>query len=108
MLAGINRFSPKSARLKNKVSGENFVLAYSSSDDKRVPRFAISVSQAVAKKAVERNRTRRLIAASVIKLLPKLEAGYFLIIAKTNLADCGLDLVSNQIAKLFQKAGVLR
>ena len=54
----------------------------------KVSRFAFVVSKKVAKRAVDRNRIKRMLRESIHTLLPSIQPGYDVVfIAKKNFAD---------------------
>lgn len=101
---------PKSKRIPRKsfpeiiktgkiFNSNHFTLRKSSSKELRV---AVSVSKKVSKKAVIRNRTRRRVYSSMRKLLPFLEFGLYLIIAKVGADKLKGELLESELKKLFR------
>lgn len=71
-------------------------------------KFAFVVSTKISKKAVDRNRTRRLLRESVHQLLPRVKPGVAAVcIAKTSLASVPLARVQEDVTKLLTAARIL-
>ena len=70
--------------------------------------IGISISKKVSKKAVIRNRIKRLIKASFRELLPLIQPGWKLIIIVDHSAiECQYEHFLRQLKKLFIKAGII-
>ncbi|HIK28577.1 MAG: ribonuclease P protein component [Oscillatoriaceae bacterium SKW80] len=72
------------------------------------PRFGLSVSQKVSKRAVVRNRVKRLIRAAIRKLLPRVSPGWDLIvIAQPGAQECNYSQILQELEQLLAQAEVL-
>ena len=75
----------------------------------QISRFAFVVSTKISKKAVLRNRTKRLTAESVRLLLPQIKKGYDIIFfAKKPLKEEKLQDILPAVEKGVKKAGLLK
>ncbi len=71
-------------------------------------RVAVVVSQKVSKRAVIRNRIRRRIQAGLQTLLPRLKAGWLLVITvKPNALECDYHKFLQELEQLLANAEVL-
>ena len=86
-----------------------FGLSSLSRKDKEVTRFAFIVSTKISKKAVQRNRIKRLLADSVKVLLTKIKKGYDIIfLAKRRIIEVGKDEVNSEVKKALEKIDLFR
>ena len=70
--------------------------------------IGISISKKVSKKAVIRNRIKRLIKASFRELLPLIKPGWkLIIIVEPSAIECQYEHFLRQLKKLFIKAGII-
>lgn len=70
--------------------------------------LGISISKKVSKKAVVRNRIKRLIKASFRELLPLIKPGWQLIImVRSSAIECEYEHFLRELKKLFIQAGVI-
>ena len=65
-------------------------------------RFAVSVSKKISKKAVARNKIRRRVYAMIKKLIPKIEPGLYLIIARPGAENIKGEELKNELNLLFE------
>ncbi len=73
-----------------------------------VARFGLIVSKKIHKKAVKRNRVKRLLRESVRLLLPKLKPGFDVVfLTKRKVLGEDFQAVSSAVKKAFEKAGIL-
>jgi len=71
-------------------------------------RFAFIVSKKIHKKAVKRNRIKRLLRESVQLLLPKTKPGFeILFLVKKTIVDQDFKTVSQSVAESFKKIRAL-
>ena len=71
-------------------------------------RIGISVSQKVSKKAVIRNRIKRLLRAAFRQLLPKIKAGWLLVVVvKPQASQCEYQQFLQELEQLLAEAEVL-
>lgn len=76
--------------------------------DKPPTRIGISVSQKVSKKAVIRNRIKRLIRAALRQLLPQLSPGWQLVfVVKPGAGECEYSQFLRELKQLLAEAEVL-
>jgi len=69
----------------------------------KVSRFAFVVSKKVAKRAVDRNRIKRMLRESIHNLLPSIQPGYDIIfMVKNNFADKTSKEITTRISDLFR------
>jgi ribonuclease P protein component len=72
------------------------------------PCLGISISKKVSKKAVIRNRIKRLIKASFRELLPLINPGWkLIIIVRSTAIECQYEHFLRELKKLFIKAGII-
>lgn len=70
--------------------------------------LGISISKKVSKKAVVRNRIKRLIKACFRELLPLINQGWkLIIIVRSTAIECEYEHFLRQLKKLFNKAGII-
>lgn len=77
-------------------------------NEAKKPRFAVIVSRRVAKKAVARNRARRLIFKVLENLLDQIDNIDLLVIVKRNLGQFRSQEVTLFLKEALTKAGVLK
>lgn len=74
----------------------------------RATRFGLSVSQKVSKRAVVRNRVKRLIRAAIRQLLPRVSPGWDLIvIVQPGAQECNYGQILQELEQLLAQAEVL-
>ncbi len=71
------------------------------------PQFAFVVSTKISKRAVQRNRTKRLLRQSVHNLLKDTQPARVVCVAKANLSDVPLQEVQMGMIKLLQEAKLI-
>lgn len=113
---------PKSNRLTSKHDFEHllnegdiiqlahFGLVYKQVEDTSVqPRFGFIISNKISKKAVERNRIRRILRSVVRSLINNIQPGYmFVVLARKNiLMQNHLDL-EKELTVAFKHSGALK
>jgi len=70
--------------------------------------LGISISKKVSKKAVVRNRIKRLIKASFRELLPLINPGWkLIIIVRSSAIECQYEHFLRELKKLFIQAGII-
>ncbi len=70
--------------------------------------LGISISKKVSKKAVERNRIKRLIKACFRELLPLINQGWkLIIIVRSTAIECEYEHFLRELKKLLIKAGII-
>jgi len=71
-------------------------------------RFAFIVSKKLSKKAVQRNRAKRLLSEAVRGLLPKVKPGFDIIfLGKKSLIGKSFSEIQVEVEKVFRKSGLL-
>lgn len=71
-------------------------------------RFGLSVSQKVSKKAVIRNRVKRLIRAAIRELLPRMSPSWdFVIVVQPGAQECNYGQILQELEQLLAQAEVL-
>ena len=71
-------------------------------------RIGISISRKVSKKAVVRNRIKRLIRAVFLKLLPRISPNWLIIVSvKPEIQECKYDHFLQELEELFIKTGII-
>jgi ribonuclease P protein component len=71
-------------------------------------RLGISVSQKVSKKAVSRNRIKRLIRVAFRELLPQIAPGWkILIIVRQGAVGCKYEHFLRELKQLLLEAGII-
>ena len=113
MLPGENRLRKKKDHNKVYKKGRRytspfFILLILPRDDKKLPsRFSFVVSRKVDKRAVARNRIRRVLKESVRSILPKVNNGYDCIfIARKGTLELGVNEILPIVISIFTKAQV--
>lgn len=67
-------------------------------------RFGVIIAKRIDKRAVARNRMRRLIQTSIAHLLPDMKSGYdMLVIVHKNFAESTENVVQEELRKALQK-----
>ena len=71
-------------------------------------RFGLIVSTKIHKKAVRRNRIRRLLVAAVGKMLPEIKPGFDgVFLVKKAILGKRLVVIEKEVRALFEKAGIV-
>lgn len=112
MLPRENRLVRKHDFEKVKEKGEKFqshlfeLLVYPTDGEKT--RFGFVISTKLSKRAVKRNRVKRLLREQVRLSLPKVKKGFDVIfLGKKALLESSYQAVGQEIKRLFLKAGLL-
>ncbi len=78
------------------------------SDKEDASRFGFIVSKRISRKAVERNRVKRLLSEAVRRLLPRIKLGWEgVFLAKKTILGRGFKEVLREVERVFEKAEVL-
>lgn len=73
-----------------------------------VSRFSFIVSTKISKKAVERNRIKRVLSETVRNLLPKIKPGFDgVFLAKKSLIGKKKIEIETEIERVFKKSGIM-
>jgi len=81
-----------------------FGLVVLKKEDSNISRFAFIISRKISKKAVVRNKIRRLLAESVRINLEKIKKGYdFLFLVKKDMVGLKFDEVKKEVDKVLKK-----
>ena len=71
-------------------------------------RFAFIISTKIHKRAVKRNRAKRLLSEAIKDLLPQIKSGFDVVfLAKKNLIEANLWQIKKEISLLFRKTYLL-
>lgn len=72
------------------------------------PRFGFIISSRVHKKAVKRNRAKRLLSEGIRSLLPRIKLGFDTVfLAKKGVIDKELIEIQAEIERIFRRGGVI-
>jgi ribonuclease P protein component len=72
-------------------------------------RFAFIVSKKIHKRAVKRNKVRRLLAESVQAFLPKIKSGIDAVfLTKKTINDKSFDQIKKEVEKIFKQVNLLK
>lgn len=89
------------------IQGKLFSLQLSQSNKNQPARFGFIISSKVHKKAVKRNRIKRLLSETLMDLGVK--PGFDLVfLTKRKIADANRSEIETEIRKLFNKAGITK
>ena len=88
------------------VADHNFILLYCASNVKQ-SKVGFSISKKYGK-AVRRNRTRRQLKAAVAAIMPNVRDGFNAVVIPRRHEAYEFDEVSASVAKLFEKAGLIK
>ncbi len=112
MLPKENRLVRKPDFEKVKEKGEKFqshlfgLLVFPNEED--VSRFGFVISTKLSKKAVKRNRVKRILREQVRLSLPKIKNGFDVIfLGKKALLEVSYKEIGKEIKRLFKKSGLL-
>lgn len=99
-------------RVKKKgtlIQGRLFSLLVSHQPKKnQLSRFGFIISTKIHKKAVKRNRVKRLLNEAILGLMPKIKLGFDAIfLAKKKIIGADLKEIEREVKKLFAKAGMV-
>ncbi|MFC1789887.1 ribonuclease P protein component [Patescibacteria group bacterium] len=112
MLAKVNRASSaeilfvlQKGRL---INGFLFSVLVFNLGDSRPPRFAFVISSKICKRAVERNRLKRLLRESLKPLLQRISLGTIvLFLGKKKLVGKESEFISIEVNKVFKKGQLI-
>lgn len=86
-----------------------FSFVFFERGDSKVSRFGFIVSTKISKRAVIRNRVRRLLRESVQNSLQQTNPGYDCVfLAKTNLVGKRYDEVLGEVEEILKKSGLYK
>jgi len=72
-------------------------------------RFGFIISSKIHKKAVKRNRAKRLLSEAVLEIAPKMKTSFDVVfLAKKGIIDTDLKKIKTEVKRLFKKAGMVR
>lgn len=77
-------------------------------NEKDFPRVGFIVSTNISKKAVERNRAKRLLREAVRAFLPKIKGFDVLFLAKGQMLKASQSQAIEETKKLFKKGGLVK
>jgi len=88
--------------------GRLFSLLVAKGEKAKPSRFAFIISTKIHKRAVRRNRARRLLIEAIRSLLPKINPGFDCVfLAKKAIVGKELPEIKKETERLFQKAGLI-
>lgn len=71
-------------------------------------KIAISISRKISKKAVVRNKLKRWLRASIIKLLPQISSNWLIVITlKSITQECNYEHFLQELEELLLKSGII-
>lgn len=113
MLPRENRLTQKSDFTKvlksGRITGGAFLSIAVHRGDGGVPKVGFIVSNKTSKKAVERNRLKRLMRQAVKTHLANIEDGACLVfLAKRNAANAASEEITRESQALLKRSGILR
>lgn len=113
MLPRENRLTEKSDFAKvlksGRITGGAFLSIAVHRGDGSVPKIGFIVSNKISKKAVERNRLKRLMRQAIKPNLANIEDGARLVfLAKRNAANAASEEITRESQDLLKRSGVLR
>lgn len=114
MLPKKNRLSKSPELIKIKNSGKilqsrSFGVAFLERGDSLPSRFGFVVSAKISKKAIERNRIKRVLRESVGRLLEKVSPGFdILFLGKKNILGVEFDKISKEVRHSLKAGGLLK
>ena len=77
-------------------------------ESENVPRFGISISKKVSKKAVIRNRIKRQIRSAIREILPKIAPGWRIVVGvKPGATECKYEHFLRELKELLVKAKII-
>jgi len=99
-------------RVKKKgilVQGKLFSLLVSRQSKKSQPsRFGFIISTKIHKKAVKRNRAKRLLSEAVTSLFPEMKNGFDTVfLAKKKIIEANPEEIKKEVEGLFKKTGMV-
>jgi ribonuclease P protein component len=71
-------------------------------------RLTVVTSTKVSKKAVVRNRVKRIVREAVRSLLPQLQSGEYVIIMKAAAANVSAKTLRSSVVELFEKTKLIK
>lgn len=111
---------PKKNRLKGNLTFEevkkegsmhqsrNFGLLVRKREDNQPTRFGFIVSTKISKKAVERNKIKRMLRDALRDKLDRIRKGYdAILLARSGLLKVKKDMLEKEIGKTLKEAGLL-
>ena len=83
-------------------------MLVSQSPKKQSSRFGFIISTKIHKRAVKRNRAKRLLSEAIFALSPKIKPGFDVVfLAKKKIVEANLEEVKIEVKRLFAKAGMV-
>ena len=71
-------------------------------------RFGFIISSKIHKKAVKRNRAKRLLSEAIFDLFPKIKPGFDVVfLAKKKIIEADFEEIKREVKRLFSKAGMV-
>jgi ribonuclease P protein component len=89
------------------VQGRLFSFQVGLSRSNQPSRFGFIISSKIDKRAVRRNRARRLLSEVINQLIPQVKPGYdVVVLAKKKLVEADFSAIEKECQKLLAKAGM--
>ena len=105
----LNKEKFQELRKKSQVFHSSSFSLYKKKTRKKEPtKFVFVVPRKLDKRAVKRNRTRRLVATAVYQLLSQLEEGFEVMVIAKKVIDGKLQDVQGEVESLLKKAKLRR
>ena len=109
MLKKQNRLAKITRTKKDRLFTSPFFNLRVSDNQEEKIRFAFIVSKKIDKRAVIRNKTKRILRSLVEATIDKIRAGKdFVLVSKKKLEPEQKEVVFNSLQEIFKKAGVLK
>ncbi|MBU3956939.1 ribonuclease P protein component [Patescibacteria group bacterium] len=90
------------------IQGRLFSLLVNQAVENQPSRFGFIISSKIHKKAVKRNRAKRLLSEVIIDLSPKIKSGFDVVfLAKKKIIEAEIEEIKKEIKRLFAKAGMV-
>ncbi len=90
------------------IQGRLFSLLVSPSNKNQPSRFGFIISTKIHKKAVKRNRAKRLLSEAIIELIEGIKPGYdVVILAKKKIIEADFKAIKEEMRYLLAKAGMV-
>jgi len=86
----------------------SLILTHQGGKIRQASRFGFIISTKVHKKAVKRNRAKRLLGEAIQELLPKMKSDFNVVfLAKKRLIEAPPATIKIELKKLFTQAGII-
>jgi len=90
------------------IQGRLFSLLISQAVENQPSRFGFIISTKIHKKAVKRNRAKRLLSEAILDLISKVKPGFdAVVLAKKKIIEADFKEIRKEVKELFVKAGMV-